>query len=209
MPGDFLRRQPQLTMEQFHAFRDQRPKEEKWELIDGVPMMMPPPSLIHQRICKNLERMIDDRLTLAGLPWRADREIGVLLPNDVKYNPEPDVTIIDAAVEIGQIYAERFYFVAEVLSASDRPERQAGSDKPHVLAAKLAYYRLHEHCCGVLIVHQDRIEAQLHARPDWQQRKLADPSDRLVLPDIGDIGPLGELYRWTPLFPGEVGLTQG
>jgi hypothetical protein len=23
-------------MEQFHAFRDERPKEEKWELIDGV-----------------------------------------------------------------------------------------------------------------------------------------------------------------------------
>ena len=50
MPGDFLRRTPQLTMEQFHAFRDERPKEEKWELIDGVPMMMPPPTLVHQRI---------------------------------------------------------------------------------------------------------------------------------------------------------------
>jgi len=55
MPGDFLRRTPQLTMEQFHAFRDERPKEEKWELIDGVPMMMPPPTLMHQRISRNLE----------------------------------------------------------------------------------------------------------------------------------------------------------
>ena len=52
MPGDFLRRTPQLTMEQFHAFRDSRPEEEKWELIDGVPMMMPPPTLVHQRIAQ-------------------------------------------------------------------------------------------------------------------------------------------------------------
>ncbi len=26
-------RLPRVTLEQFHAFRDERPKEEKWELI--------------------------------------------------------------------------------------------------------------------------------------------------------------------------------
>ena len=206
--GDFLRRVPQLTLVQFHAFRDERPKEEKWELIDGVPMMMPPPSLVHQRICKNLDRLIDAALSVAGLPWRADREIGVLLPDDEKYNPEPDVTVIDMDIDRDQLYAERFYFVAEVLSRSDRPERRAGSDKPHVLAAKLAYYRLHEHCRGALIVHQDRAEAQLHVRPGWDESTLVQSADRLVLPDIGDIGPLGALYRDTPLFPGEASLRQ-
>jgi hypothetical protein len=39
MPGDFLNRTPQITMRQFHALRDTRPDEEKWELIDGVPMI--------------------------------------------------------------------------------------------------------------------------------------------------------------------------
>jgi Uma2 family endonuclease len=62
MPGDFLRRAPQLTMEQFHAFRDERPKEEKWELIDGVPMMMPPPTVMHVRISRNLETLLNTRL---------------------------------------------------------------------------------------------------------------------------------------------------
>ena len=62
MPGDFLRRTPQLTMEQFHAFRDERPKEEKWELIDGVPIMMPPPTLVHQRIADNLNQLLNARL---------------------------------------------------------------------------------------------------------------------------------------------------
>ena len=107
-------------MEQFHAFREERPKEEKWELIDGVPMMMPPPTLMHQRVAANLDRMLNAHLETVKPDWRADREVGVWLKDDEKYNPEPDVTVIDAAIAIGQIYVERFYFVAEILSESDR-----------------------------------------------------------------------------------------
>lgn len=192
MPGDFLRRTPQITMKQFHAFRDERPKEEKWELIDGVPMMMPPPTLIHQRIAGNLERCLNSRLEVVRPEWRADREVGIRLEGDERYNPEPDVTVIDADVEIGQIYVERFYFVAEVLSSSDKPE---------VLDAKLAYYRGHEHNRGVLFVRQDRVEATLHSRTSAQwHTSVLDRADRKILvPEIGDIGRLADLYRYTPL----------
>lgn len=201
MPGDFVRRVPQWSMEMFHAFYNERPKEEKWELIDGVPMMMPPPTLVHQRIAGNLDRLLNDQLARVRPEWRADREIGVLQPGDERFNPEPDVTVIDADVQLGQIYAERFYFVAEVLSNSDRPETLAGSDKPIVLAAKLAYYRAHAHCSGILIVRQDRIEADLHARADtWSTVSLKSPSDPITVPEIGAIGMLGDLYRHTPLW---------
>jgi Uma2 family endonuclease len=163
--------------------------------------MMPPPSLVHQRISKNIERLLDARLAIVRPDWAADREIGVLLPADEKYNPEPDVTVIDAAIEIGQIYAERFYFVAEVLSNSDRPEQRAGADRPIVLAVKLAYYQRHEQCRGVLIVRQDRIEADLHVREPtgWEFRALRDPADHILIPDIGDIGALADCYKDTPL----------
>ena len=195
MPGDFLRRAPQLTMRQFHAFRDERPKEEKWELIDGVPMMMPPPTLVHQRIAANLDRMLNAHLEKAKPDWRADREIGVWLKGDEKYNPEPDVTVIDAAISIGQIYVERFYFVAEVLSESDRPD---------VLEAKLAYYQQHEHNCCVLFVRQDRIGADQHSRQSddgWQGQTLSLPATPLTFPEIGTVGCLGDLYKFTPLDP--------
>ena len=59
MPGDFLRRTPQLTMERFHAFRDERPKEEEWELIDGVPIEMDCPTLLHQRIACELAAALE------------------------------------------------------------------------------------------------------------------------------------------------------
>ena len=73
-----------LDMETFHGFRDERPKEEKWELIDGRPVMMPPPSLMHQRISGNLETLLNARLPAVRPEWRADREIGLLIPQDQK-----------------------------------------------------------------------------------------------------------------------------
>ena len=180
-----------LDMETFHGFRDERPKEEKWELIDGRPVMMPPPSLMHQRICRNLEGMLNARLQAAKPEWAADREIGLLIPQDQTFNPEPDVTVIDAEIGLHQIYAERFYFVAEVLS---------GSDKPWVLKAKLEYYQKHEPCFGVLFVRQDQIVADLYLRErSWAKAELTIPNARLNLPEIGDLGPLSDLYRFTPL----------
>jgi Uma2 family endonuclease len=194
MPGDFLRRSPQLTMEQFHAFRDERPKEEKWELIDGVPMMMPPPTLVHQRIAANLDRLLNTHLEQVKPEWRSDREVGVLLKGDEKYNPEPDVTVVDTGVALGQIYVERFYFVAEVLS---------DSDKKAALEAKLRYYQDHEHDRCVLFVHQDRVAAEQHDRESesWRHRELGRPEEPLTFPDIGTVGRLGDLYKFTPLDP--------
>jgi Uma2 family endonuclease len=202
MPGDFIRRLPQLTFEQFDAFREERPKEEKWELIEGVPMMMPPPTLVHQTICGNIEDLINARLRVSRPEWRALQEIGIRLPDDDRYNPEPDVTVIEpASVQIDQVYAERFYFVAEVLSNSNRPELRAGSDKPIVLATKVKYYKLHEHCRGVLVVRQDQVSAELNTRgPAWAKTDHSEPAGRIVIPDIGDIGPLAALYRHTPLW---------
>ena len=195
MPGDFLNRTPQITMRQFHAFRDTRPEEEKWELIDGVPMMMPPPTLVHQRIAANLDRLLNNRLEAVRPQWRADREVGIWLESDDKYNPEPDVTVIDAEIRLGQIYVERFYLVAEVLSESDQPA---------VLEAKLAYYKSHPHNCGVLFVRQDRIGAILHRRvanDAWETETLTRAEQPVIIPTIGPIGPLAALYRHTPLDP--------
>jgi Uma2 family endonuclease len=128
---------------------------------------------------------------IRGPAWRADREIGLLISLDEKFNPEPDVTVIDTAVEMGQLYAERFYFVAEVLS---------GSDKPWVLEAKMRYYQQHEPCLAVLFVSQEKISADVFARANgWSKVAWSDPVTRVDVPVIGDIGALSDLYRYTPL----------
>jgi Uma2 family endonuclease len=194
MPGDFLARKPQWTMEQFHAFRDERPKEEKWELIDGVPMMMPPPTLVHQRSTRNLATLLNARLQAVKPDWQADQEVGIWLQGDEKFNPEPDVTVIDTKIAPDQIYVERFYLVAEVLSKSD---------KPAVLDAKLTFYQSHDSNRAVLFVRQDRLGAVLHVRSGaaWLKREIEIADEALDVPEIGPIGRLGDLYRFTPLDP--------
>ncbi len=180
-----------VTLDQFHAHRDTRPKEEKWELIDGIMTMMPPPSLTHQRISRALLELLNARLTVAQPTWSADMEIGVLLPKDERYNPEPDVTVIDKIVAPDQLYAERFYFVAEVQSPSDRSR---------ILDLKRVYYQAHAHCRGCIFVQQDRVEAQLFVRTGgWTEQVLKNPNAMIDIPDIGVIGTLGDLYRHTHL----------
>ena len=114
-----------------------------------------------------------------------------MLDGDEKYNPEPDVTVIDTTVALGQIYVGRFYFVAEVLSESD---------KNAVVEAKLRYYQDHRHNRCVLFVRQDRVEAEQHDREGagWRPRQLSGAHEPLTLPDIGAVGCLGDLYKFTP-----------
>ena len=38
----------QMTIEEFLAFTDTRPEEERWELIEGVPVLNPSPIDHHQ-----------------------------------------------------------------------------------------------------------------------------------------------------------------
>lgn len=190
---DFATRtRPRATFQQFAAFRDERPKEEKWELIDGRLTMMPPPALLHQRIAGNLDRLLVARLEVARPDWTADREIGVHVPEDEHWCPEPDVTVIDVAFQLGQIYAERFYMVAEVLSPND---------KLWALDLKRDYYRAHVHCLAILFVQQTRIALELHVRTDagWRRTDLTEPAAVIDLPEVGGIGTLGDLYRQTPL----------
>jgi hypothetical protein len=43
-----------MTVDEFYAFTDTRPDEEKWELIEGEPILNAAPSLLHQWIVRNI-----------------------------------------------------------------------------------------------------------------------------------------------------------
>jgi len=51
-----------MTGAQFRSFQETRPDHERWELVKGVPVMMVPPTIAHQRIADNLTRLINDAL---------------------------------------------------------------------------------------------------------------------------------------------------
>ena len=47
---------------EFRVFQDARPDHERWELVAGVPMMMTPPTIAHNHIAGNLERLLNSCL---------------------------------------------------------------------------------------------------------------------------------------------------
>ena len=180
-----------LSIEAFRAWSETRPDEERWELLDGVPMMMTPPTKAHQRIASNLERLLND--ALAHAPERAAyQRVGLNLgPVVENYDPEPDVVVIDVVGGSDERYADRFYLIAEVVSASDRPK----------IEGKRGIYKLHSACSCILTIRQDRHEVRvdLRAGNDWTTQILARPTDELVLAEFGLHCPLADLYRGTPL----------
>jgi Uma2 family endonuclease len=106
-----------MSVKLFRGFVEGRPDEEHWELIDGVAMMMAPPTLAHQRIASNLERLSLDALESHAPTMTAFRAIGINLGPAVQdYDPEPDVVVTDnaSAEKPGERYANRFYLVAEM-----------------------------------------------------------------------------------------------
>ena len=63
-----------LTSEAFLAFLEERPDEERWELFDGVPVMMASPRLSHQRIGFNIARLLNEALEVGARPgWLSRR----------------------------------------------------------------------------------------------------------------------------------------
>jgi Uma2 family endonuclease len=186
-----IRDHPRLSVELFRGFLEGRPEEERWELIDGLPVMMAPPTKAHQRIASNLERLLNDALEAQGSEWAAYQAIGVNLGPIIQYyDPEPDVAVVDAERD-DERYSDLFYLAAEVLSSSDRG----------YVESKREVYKLHDACKCVLTVQQDRFEVRVELRTGsgWSEKTLRASDDDLVLPDFGLRCRVFDLYRGTSL----------
>ena len=178
-------------MSRFHAFRDERPKEEYWELVAGTPVLAPRRSIGHQRIRVNLVMALDHCLRVSHPEWVAVPGMSLLAPDSEIDNPSPDVSVMDAETDGRTIYVPRFYFVAEVVSPLD--------DRA-VMDAKLKFYQSHASCLGIVLVEEDKISADLYLRgQDWTHRRLRSPDDQLAIGPIGNLGPLSGLYKNTHL----------
>jgi len=175
----------------FLKFLEARSEDERWELIDGEPvMMMHPPSLKHQIIGQNLEQRLNDALEASGSEQFAIREIGLSVEAHPGFRPQADVAIIDS-IEGNPYFAERFYLVAEVLSDSNTPE---------FISTKRLRYADHPDCLHVLIISQNDFAVEIWSRSNgWQGRVLRSPEDRIDLPEVGFSCAVGDLYSRTDL----------
>jgi Putative restriction endonuclease len=188
--------QQRMSVEIFRNFYAWRPDEERWELSNGVATKLATSTRAHQRIASNLQFGLMDALCDREPVLTALQRVAINIGPSVKYDdPSPDVVVIDdiVGVALDERYADRFYLVAEIVSASDRVD----------VERKREVYKLHESCTCILIVQQDRMEVQvdLRAETGWVEQILKEPDDMLALPDFGLRCKVSDLYRGTPLVP--------
>jgi len=186
-----VRQDGKFTVEEYLAFIESRPEEERWQLIDGVAMMMPPPTLRHQVIASNLAFELKAHFRLQRRNLLVVHEIGLMVPDVASFRPEADVTVLDSSVDLDTPYADKFYLVAEILSDSN-------TDKD--IAAKRVRYLQHPDNLYFLLIEQKQVRVEVWARAaGWEPAILETLDAVLDIPVWGFRVPLAELYRGTPL----------
>lgn len=188
-----------MSGERFRLFQEGRPDHERWELVAGVPMMMTPPTIAHNRVAGNLERLLNDALTAQDLGRIAMQRPGIELGSG-EFRPEPDVAIIDADYEPDQRFVDRAYLLAEIVSATDGT--RVPDTETKWIDVKRTIYLAHAACEAVLIIEQDRMEVRLDVKSPsgWNSQTLG-AADDLKLPAFGLQCAVLDLYEGTPLQP--------
>jgi Uma2 family endonuclease len=183
-----------MLIREFLAFLRHRPKEEYWQLVEGVAIMMNQPRLVHQLIAMNFRDLIKEALGVQGHDLLVLTEIGVRVPGVTNFLPRPDVVVFPG-VTGDEVYADRFLLVAEVLSPSNTKS---------LIAQKLRCYKQHPDNLYCIVIDSRRTWLQIHARrTNWDPITLNNPADTLELPEFGLRCSIGDLYRHTPLDPAQ------
>jgi Uma2 family endonuclease len=194
-----------MTGAQFRSFQATRPDRERWELVKGVPIMMVPPTISHQRIADNLTRLLNDALAKHDPTRIAVSASGVelgeaaLAPIGEDYRPEPDAMVIDADYEPRQRFVDRAYVVAEIVSDTDN-EPVPGEKEPWI-SIKRRLYLAHAPCEAVILIDPYRVDVRidLHTKDGWTARRLMSLDERLAIPSCGLQCLVSDVYSGTPL----------
>jgi Uma2 family endonuclease len=181
-----------MDVDEFMAFLEMRPKEERWHLIEGIAVMMAPPSLAHQRIAWNLCEVLNRGFAAQGSDLFAYHEIAIRLPGVSNFQPEPDVVVAPGTSGY-ELYADNFQLVAEILSPSNTR---------HEIDLKLRRYREASHNLYAVVIEPREFLVEIYAKNrDWKPTILTQADDLIEMPEFGLRCSVADLYRGTPLDP--------
>ena len=179
-----------MDIDEFMAFIAPRPKEERWHLIEGIAVMMAPPSVAHQRIASNLCSLLNRGFEQQCRDLYAYQEIAVRVPAVTNFQPEPDVVVAPAPASY-DLFVEDFRLIAEILSPSNTRSE---------IELKLRRYREAANNLYVLLIEPREFNVEIYARSRaWEAAVLSNREDRIELPEFGLSCTVEELYRGTPL----------
>ena len=188
-PAPDKRNKP-MTIEEFLAFTDTRPQGERWELIEGVPVMSPSPTDYHQIVVTNVVAFLMRAKEQSNAPWLPIVGTGTRVPASRNSLPQPDVMVKEHALT-GTPVSDDALVPFEVLSPSNRKADQEWRRK---------VYASVPNCQHDVTVSLKTVEVVAYDRTSrWKGRSLASLDADLALPALRVSIPVADIYRWTPL----------
>lgn len=173
-------------IEDFLAFYDSRPSDERWELIDGTPVMSPSANQRHQTIVRNL-------LVAIGIVERERRPTWQVIPGmGVKVSPKslpiPDVMIRPRIALPGSV-SEDMIASFEILSPSTANNDLRWKRRAYTSLPTLQHY---------VIIAQDDLDVTVYDRStNFAERRMETRDAALDLPALGLSLPLRDIYENT------------
>ncbi len=181
-----------MDVDEFMAFLETRPKGERWDLIEGVAVMMAPASYADQRIAYNLCNLLNSAFAAQRLDLFAYFDAGVRSPGVRNFQPQPDVVVVPGVAGY-DLYSERFQLVGEVLSPSNTRTE---------IDLKLRRYREAPDNLYAVVIEPREFLVEIYAKNrNWQPAILTAADDPIEIPEFGLHCRVGDLYRGTPLDP--------
>jgi Uma2 family endonuclease len=181
-----------MTVEEFYAFTDRRPDEEKWELIDGEPVLNAAPSRLHQRIIKNVILGLSKFEQSPGVIWEILPGLGVRVSDTER--PEPDIVIIPRdGSSLDALERDRSDVIVafEVLSPSTSSRDLKWKRAAYTSMPALSHY---------VVIAQDAVDVVVFDRAaGFEERRVTSLTDVVEFPALGAVLPLSEIYRDTGL----------
>ena len=180
-----------LTIEQFLAFTRSRPDEERWELIEGVPVMNPSPVRMHQMMAMNIGTLLIAEKERQGASWLPMLGVGTRVPVSPNSLPQPDVYVQEAGEADDSPVTDDAIVIFEVLSKSNRKADREWRQR---------VYSSVPNCQHFVTVSMKSVRATAHDRAsDWAERPIVGLAASLDLPALRVSLRLADIYRWTPL----------
>lgn len=172
-----------MTVEDFLAFTDTRPDEERWELIDGEAVLNPSPAWDHQRVLLNLFVELGI-LARQSRSWEVLPGIGVRLSNTRL--PIPDL-LIRPALRIAGSVCDDIIAAVEVLSPSSRSRDLKWKREAYAILPSLQHY---------VVLTPDKVDIRCFDREaGWAERRLQSAGQHLDFSAIAVSLPIASLYQ--------------
>ena len=179
-----------MTIEKFLAFYDAQPDGEKWELIEGEPVLSPTPTDFHQIVVGNIVHFLGAHKRKTGASWFAMPGISTRVPVSPRGLPQPDIFVLEGTPSGAAVTSDAL-LMFEILSRNNTKADQAWRRQVYASVPNCQHY-VTVSMKSVDVVSYDRAA-------DWKARKATKLDGSLDLAALGVSMPLSEIYLWTPL----------